>query len=154
MGLLNHYMGKTGFTLIEIIIALAILAITFSFALGFDIPHLRRTSFADSEHTFVAALQNARSQAVNGICSGTCTSAVAHGVHIETNHFVEFQGNFYNPSDPQNFSHSVTSGNYFLATTDIIFQPLSGDATVTTIILIGQNNSASTTITNDGEILW
>lgn len=154
-------MHKNGFTLIEVLVTLGLLVILAA-VLAAASPGLYRGYGAhDVRDTLVAALMHARSQAMNGVCTGSvCTGAPAHGVHIDEMHgrlhdVVLFQGTAYDANDPLNasvFTGSISQTVFYSGPAEVIFAPLSGDAAPATMLLWGGSATSTITVGAEGQI--
>jgi prepilin-type N-terminal cleavage/methylation domain-containing protein len=158
--------NRNAFTLIELIVVMALVTIVAGFGLILSMESYRGDSFRSERDTLVATLQKARGQAINNMCFGTtCTGGKPHGVHLGLHQYVVFQGSSYATRDAA--YDDVTSARYLgLATTspsltDIVFSQLAGTTTpspggVTTISIIDSAGSGSSVISinPEGQISW
>src|SRR5262245_5773576 len=91
--------GQRAFSLIEVLVVIALLAITGGLALMVSMETYRGTSFRTERNMVIALLQRARAQSVANYCGGTCVGndGAAHGVYIDqVNHrYVLYQGPNY-----------------------------------------------------------
>ena len=63
-----------GFTLMEVLVVIALLGVIFSLSVFISLDTYRGSSFRNERDTLVGVLQEARSEAMNNICiGGTCT---------------------------------------------------------------------------------
>lgn len=149
---------RRGFTLIEVLVVIGLVAIIGGAAAYFGLDTYRGYSFHSDRDLLVAALQHARSQAVGNICLGAgCTEGQAHGVHVESNKLVMFQGTVYNSSDPVNASIDLNANVTGVSPvpTDIVFTQLSATTTGAAINLTDTTGRTSTvTISSEGQIVW
>lgn len=157
-----------GFTLIEMLVVIGLLAIIGTIALVLSFDSYRAYSFRSDRDLIIATLQKARSQAVNGVCLSTllpCSGGVAHGVHIDSNQLVIFQGTSYNLADPANEIVALTSSATEVSLTgepkNIVFSELAGNATVDTpgnwsVTVRNTTNGQTSVITFNtaGQITW
>lgn len=89
-------MKRRAFTLIEISLVLALVAIAFTIgARGFANNQVRHELRSQID-LITADLRLAQSNAMSG------KNGNNHGIHLETNQYVIFEGNSYNSSDPAN----------------------------------------------------
>ncbi len=148
--------GQRGFTFIELLTVLGIVAITCGFLLFVSIDTFHGTNFRSDRSVLVAILQRARAQAMNNICAGVCIGGKTHGVHIDARHYVLFQGDTYDPSDPQNAVFEASPGTSHSGVSDIVFSQLSATtSTVGDITLTDREGHSSTiTIGSQGQIAW
>ena len=157
--------ATSGFTLIEILVVMGLLAIMAGLGLLMSMETFRGNSFRNERDTLVSALQMARSQAMDNMCfGGGCTDGKSHGVYIQTDggnvqNYIIFQGDTYNSSDPINQTIPAASYNIHLGApviNQIVFDHLSGNViTAGDIILAGQDGHTSTISVNSiGAISW
>ena len=146
-----------GFTMIEILVVVSLIAIVASFALYVSTSTFRGFSIRSERDTIVSALQKARSQAMSNICLGTpssCTDGLPHGVHFNANQYVIYQGATYNSSDPNNQAIPVNNpivqhGN----PADILFNQLDGSSNGGTITLtLAGQPSEQIIVNSEGQI--
>jgi prepilin-type N-terminal cleavage/methylation domain-containing protein len=91
-----------GFTLIEIIVAVAILTIILAFGVSINFNAYTRGIFQSEESKVVSSLERMRSQALNNVCIGsTCTDGKKHGLCYDSGSkkYIMFQGNTYTTRD-------------------------------------------------------
>src|SRR5205085_1289648 len=127
---LNSSHRNRGFTLFEIVIVMAFIAIVGAFTMMVSMDTYRGYNFHTERDVLIATLQHARAQAVGNVCQGGgCTTGKSHGVYIQPNKFIMFQGSSYATRDvsqdaviPANaaISHSGIS--------EIVFNVLSGNS--------------------------
>jgi len=117
----------------------------------------RGSSFRSDRDLLVAALQHARAQAMNNICFGTgCADGEAHGVHIQSDKYIVFQGSIYDSSDLNNaaFDSTITTTKT-PATLNILFSQLSGNSTPATITLTDvEGHTSAISVSAEGQISW
>jgi prepilin-type N-terminal cleavage/methylation domain-containing protein len=166
------YSAKTrrGFTLVEIIISIGILAIILSLGLSVSMDFFRSYSFRSEKNTVVSILQNARSQSLNNI------DQVRHGVHFQANplRYVVFECKLSPPATPcTDYSGADTTKDFSITPSysstisglpfDVIFDQLSGcvssvgnNCSASTITITGNDNGKTYTITinSEGRIDW
>ena len=118
------------------------------------------SSFRSDRDLLVAALQHARAQAMNNICLGTgCTDGKPHGVYIQSDKYIVFQGGTYNSSDSNNaeFDSTITTTKT-PSTLEIVFSQLSGTTSCSNecaVTLTDQSGHVSiATTTAEGRIYW
>ena len=120
-----------GFTLIEVVIVMALVVLVAGFGLFVSMESYRGYSFRTERDNLIGTLQEARSEAVNNMCFGaSCTDGRAHGVHIGVNQYVLFQGESYASRDAS-ADEVITARYNGLAAeapsfTDIVFSRLAG----------------------------
>ena len=138
-----------GFTLIEILVALALLAIVSAITMA-SFSNLNKTNALDSSvANIVSILDEARSKTL------ASQNSEQYGVHLEQNQVISFIGNSYNSGDSDNVVFtinklveisdiSLTSGG-----NDIIFDRLTGqvDQNGSLVVRLKSDNAVSTTVT-------
>ncbi len=150
-----------GFTLVEVLVVVAIFGAIASMALSTDMSGFRRYSFGDKRDALISALQKTRSEAMNGVCFGdTCAGGVDHSVHFENDKYTLFQGDTYNPTDSENEVVTVNPAVTISDASDIVFAKNSGDASTTStgvwnvVIRDTFGHISTTTVTSVGQISW
>lgn len=159
MELPRTYIHKQGFTLIEIVVVMGLLAILGSLGLIMSLDSYRSYAFRNERDLIVTVLQKARSQAINNVCLGSgCTSGADHGVHLQTGSYTIFQGTIF-ASANHSLDQVVQSSSATVqlsGLTDVVFSQLSGNAAPAGNITVSDGVGHSTTISiNDaGRIDW
>lgn len=146
-----------GFSLIEIIVVMGIIAIIGGFSLYFGLDSFRSYSFHSDRDLLVSLLQHARSEAVGNICLGSgCDDGRPHGVAIQTNQFVLFQGTSYATRDAAvDAVMAANAGFSYTGDSEIVFSQLSATTTGGTITVTEPSGRTSTiTIGTEGQIIW
>ena len=141
--------------MIEILVVFALIAIVGAFALFVSMDTYRGSSFRSDRDLLISTLERARAQAMSNICAGSsCADGSAHGVHIESDKYVLFQGTAYVASDPINAPFASTPFITKTGLTDVIFSQLTGNPiSGGTITLSDQaGHSSKITITSVGRI--
>lgn len=150
-------LGVAGFTLIEVIIVVAIMGMVLSCSLFFTTNQLKRESLLSQRLLLVTALQTARADAMNNV------KQIAHGVVLypaSFDGFVIFSGLDYASSNGMSQRQIPSVYATVLASSsprEIVFSQLSGDANYSgEIILLDNttNSSTSITINYEGKIGW
>lgn len=141
---------KKGFTLIEIIVVVAIVISLFAFGILIDSKAFTRTSVISEQETLVSILQKARSRAMNNI------EHTRHGVFVDEDKYVIFQSS-YDEDDEDN--EKIERNENFTITglyqTEIIFDQISGIPNVTGEIKISDGVIEKTININEvGLIDW
>lgn len=144
----NNCSEQSGFTAIEIIIAIGLLALLTGLGLFLSFDFYRGYSFRYEERMLISMLQKARSMAINNI------EQMPHGVRFETDHYIFFRGSAYDIHDPQNATIPFGTGVTATGTVQFIFQQLSGNTSTGTIRLTDGTKNADITINNEGAIIW
>src|SRR5438105_2008049 len=83
--------NTAGFTLIEIIIAIAILAIILTLGLFISFDFYKSYAFRSEKNIIVSVLQKARGQALNNI------NQARHGVSFQSGQYIIFECKFATP---------------------------------------------------------
>ena len=155
---LNLAQVKTGFSLIEVLLVLAMTGILLSGTLFFTNNYYRDTALQNERQLLMSLLYTARAEAMNNI------DGKPHGVAFfpdEFSGYVLFTGHDYESSDdstrkmiPANYPINLSASS----PTSITFDQLSGDANYSgDLILIDTNRSNATTlitINYAGKIGW
>jgi prepilin-type N-terminal cleavage/methylation domain-containing protein len=148
-----------GFTLIEMVIAIGLLAILASLGLVVSMDNYRGHSFRDERDVVVSALQKARSRAISNVCKGeSCDNGKPHGVFLRDQEYVIFQGSSYLNRD-ERYDEVIVSnaGAVELSGVDeIVFSRLSGSVEETGLITVSDKTGRSSDIyiNNEGLITW
>lgn len=117
----------SGFTLIEVLIVIAIAAILFAIVLSGFSGLRQETDLSLAAQDSVAFLQQARIKTLSS------ESSSSYGVHFETSKFTLFTGNTYDSVDPSNKDRilptSVDISSISLAGggADVVFKRLTGE---------------------------
>lgn len=159
---LKTYMEDKGFTLIEILVVIAILTLVLSLSMILSLDDYRGYTFRDERDKVISILEKARSQAINNICvDPSCDDGASHGVHIINNTFTEYEGEDWGTrhtaiDEVTEIGPSINVSGI----SDVIFSQLSGDATTTpktisniTLSDVSGHNSVIT-INTEGNISW
>jgi len=143
----NQTRKNNGFSLIETVIVVAILSIVAYASLGSLGSARDRSSLQDAQASILHAFEAARSRAVTGIGMGD------HGVHLEANRIVAFEGSAYTGAGNETLLPLFTSTNQVSST--IIFRRLSAHASASTTVTITSPRGSTSTIavTYDGAII-
>ncbi len=136
-----------GFSLIEIIVVIGVVAVVIGFGVVTDLSAFRRDTFQTEEAKIVSILQKARSRAMSNIYDTN------HGVCYIAPNYVIFKGNTCTTGDsiPANTDISSNGGTLFPA---IVFNRLSGTTTGATIHITDGIKSDDIMINNEGTINW
>lgn len=119
---------RRGFTLIELLVVMAIISIIAAYL---TVNLLTVQYRASSNTTIIQLISDLKGQQLKSL-AGDVPSGIAsspHGVFFESNRYILFQGDPYNPNDPANFPVSIggvlSLSNAFPGAT-LIFQRVSG----------------------------
>ncbi|MBU6501034.1 MAG: prepilin-type N-terminal cleavage/methylation domain-containing protein [Patescibacteria group bacterium] len=144
---------RSGFTLIEIIIVIALIGILASMGLWVSMDFYRSYSFRSEKNIFISALQKARMESMLNI------NEDVHGVHVESGRYVIFQGTPYVEGGSLNQAITPSggvkiTGNPVLPQ-DVVFNQLSASTSYLGTFTIGDGVRSSTiSINNNGQISW
>jgi type IV fimbrial biogenesis protein FimT len=162
MRLHNTSKSTKGFTLIEVLVVLSMLAIVAALAVFVSMDTYRGSSFRADRDLLVALLQHARAEAIHNICAGTsCTNTspaadTTHGLYVGATTYTLFQGSSYalrTTAEDQNYSEDALVSR--TGATEVVFQPLTGTvAAQATITLTGSGKTSVITIEPSGRIWW
>lgn len=114
--------SSRGFTLVEMLITAALMAIVFSLALFFSADSYRAYSFHNERDLAVSLLQKARAQAMANI------NQAPHGLHVDNtdNRYAIFEGTSFNPLAAANIYIPFAAPNIDHAgMADVIFNQLN-----------------------------
>lgn len=161
MALLKTYISKqsfvhSGFTLVEVVVVLALLSIVLSSTLFFTSDTYQRTAFLAEKESLVSLLQTARGKALNN------SNQQQHGVALYQDGYegyVLFVGENFASSDVS--LHTYITATYPItldasSPQEIIFDQLSGNASYEGLIILRDGNRGATTgvrINHEGAIL-
>ncbi len=140
---------NAGFTLIEVLMVLAMLGIIASATVLFSISFFESELIYNEERTLVNLLHTARSRAMQN------QEGTAHGLAIDplgVNEYVLFSGSSFVGADPTLLQSIPRANNFTVATNslkEIIFSQLSGTVKTSGEIKLidGNRGNASSTIT-------
>lgn len=136
-----------GFTLIEILVVIAIMSVILSFGLAVDLNIFKGDSFRAEQSTIVSVLSRARSRAMANLFYDD------HGVCYVVPNYVIFQGNTCLVAGSELIPANVNIISTFTPA-KIVFKRLTGNTTGATIHLTDGIKSAYIIINNEGAINW
>ncbi len=148
---------NSGFTIIEIVLVLTILAILFGLSMLYYQTTQVRADLNAQVSNFVGLVRLAQSSAEAGL-NGT-----PHGVHLEEDRYVIFAGDVYDADDPSNYEvvlpPTIAIDDYVLndGGNTVLFSPPNGSTNdYGTIVFLSDqiNQSKTITITNVGSIYY
>lgn len=136
--------------MIEIIVVVALFAIVAGFGLFVSMDSYRSYNFRSERNLVISLLQKARTESMANI------NQTPHGVHVDANQYVLFQGSPYSSSNPSNQVFPASSIVSHSGMTEVTFDQLSGNASVTGGNLTIQQaiNNSIISINNEGQINW
>lgn len=139
---------QRGFTLVEIIVVMAIFSALAVMAAFFDSTFYRGNSFGTDYDVFVAVVQRVRAKAINNI------NESKHGVYIDSDKYVLFEGDDYGSA----VATEEISRNENIAiagASEIVFSQLSGDSNFSGSVILSDGFRTATMLINDeGQINW
>ena len=112
---------RKGFTLVEVVIVISIIALLFAIGSLVDSGMYQRRLISAEQAVAISVLQKARNQAMNNMY------ASEYGVHIDPDAYVLFRGPSYVPNDPNNETIPKNSHISISGLRDIVFAQLSGE---------------------------
>lgn len=152
----NFQEKDAGFTLIEIIVVMSLLAVIGALTAFANFDVWRGYTFRGESDLLISLLQKARSQSVNNICLGSsCVEGQPHGVKILPDKYIIFQGTVYNPSDPLNEEFDASDTVSHSGMSEVVFSQLSGDVSLAGDIILNEIDgfrSETISINNEGRI--
>ena len=141
--------SKRGFTLVEIVVVMGLFAVLAGFGLFLSIDFYRSYAFRAERDMLISVLQKARSQALNNIRESP------HGVRVEEDSYILFQGGSYDPTDPANQAIAAAPSISHTGLSEVVFTQLSGGANASgTIDITDGLRTVSISINNAGRISW
>ncbi|MDE2399788.1 MAG: prepilin-type N-terminal cleavage/methylation domain-containing protein [Patescibacteria group bacterium] len=142
---------QKGFTLIEILVVIAILIVVISFGMLVDFSSFTSSTFQGEEAKIVSVLERARSHAMANMfntTSGVCYDATTHS-------YVIFQGSVCTSTGseliPANTNIAENPSTTFPT---FVFSRLTGNTTGGIIHITDGSKSADITLNNEGTINW
>ena len=141
---------ESGFTLLEIVIATAILTIIAGLGLVISINFYKSQSLTVERDTVVSLLRKARSQALTNF------NQSAHGLYIDESQYIIFQGSSFAGRSVE-FDQSFGKAPNISASglSEVVFSPLTAIATASGTIDLTNGLSTSTIFINyEGRIDW
>lgn len=142
---------KKGFTLIEIIVVIAVLTVIISFGTVVDFSSFTSSTFQDEELKIIALLQKARSRGMSNIFES------AHGVCYSSGNYILFRGNTCDTLSTEIITANTKISEVSDFSTSfpvVVFNQLTGNTTGATIHIADGIKTADITINNEGTINW
>lgn len=142
---------RTGFTLIEVSLAIAIIMIVGGAGLFVGFDQYRGYSLLAERDNLAAMLQRARNQAMTNI------NEAPHGLSVQSQNFVVFQGASY---AARNTAYDEIFPRYALVSTsginEVVFRQLRGDVAAGTgdINLTNGLKTLTVSVNGEGRINW
>jgi len=148
--MLKKIKGKYGFTLVEVMLVMGVLGIITGLAIPFYQSFQISSALDNAGQEITQALRTTQSRAMSS------RGLSPHGVHFDLNKFIIFQGDIYNPADPDNeiFEVANTVDITSSGSSDIVFSVGEGlpDSQPVITITSSNNESHSISINNLGRI--
>ena len=147
-----------GFTIIEVLVVLALAVGIGGLALMVSFDTYRASSLRVDQGALISVLQHARALSLHAVCLGsTCTEGASHGVAIQSDTYVIFEGPSYalrnveNDVDVEARAHIVHSG-----LSEIVFASSSARVVMGGDIILTDEIGHSSTISigSEGQIVW
>lgn len=144
------YKSGKGFTLIEILIVLALMSLAATVSILIGIDSISRSSAQSERDLAVTFLAAARTAALANVDQSP------HGVHIGDDEFVLFSGALYDAANPLNRAYARESVIVVVGPEDVVFSPLSGavETGAGTLTFTDAGQSATVDINAVGRIEW
>lgn len=143
-------MQRGGFSIIEILVVLAIAAVVFGYALGVGSEFYSSKSIMTERDNLVSILKRARSSAMSNM------NQSSHGVYIATSSYVYFDGSSYATRNTDyDLLIPIQSGVTISGPGEIVFAALGGTSNTSgTITLSNGAGAANIKINLEGRIDW
>lgn len=149
----SHPIHKAGagFTLLELLLVIGIIALLLGFSISMGIDSYRRYLVYVEEQVLVGVLEKARSRALRNI------EGAAHGVCFREPNYIIFRGVSCTLNSPTNEYISANkfitkSSNFDTAFPTIVFSQLAATTTPTHIDLIDEMRTVSIVVNYEGAI--
>ena len=149
---------NSGFSLIEIIVVLALTSVAVGCSLFFSMDSYRSQSFYTDRDTLISLLQHARAESLANACAGSsCTAGVPHGVYIENTDYILFQGaSFATRDEAQDGVVEASPLVVHASMSEVVFEAQSGDVLHPGVIHLSDTSGHDSilTIGSEGQISW
>ena len=130
-------------------IVLCVLSVALSAGIAASIGSFSRYEFNREKKLLVRTLEAARASAIHSV------HHASHGVHVEANRYLLFEGDVYDPANVANEVFYAAPSMTLAASSDAVFEELSGGALGAAAITLRQGSRAETvTIEAHGRIDW
>ena len=144
--------------MIEVLVVLALALIVGGFALMVSFDAYRHASYHADRASLIAALEHARAESIDNVCDGAvCASSAAHGVSIQDDRYVIFQGPEY-ASRLVDADESIDANPAIAHSglSEVVFATSSGDVMDTGTIVLADASGITSTISigSEGQIIW
>ena len=140
----------TGFTLIEIVIVIALVVLIFGFAVGVGSDFYQSQSLIAERDTLLAVLRRARTNATNNVGQSD------HGVLIAPDGYVIFEGGSYDLRNADFDENFPRGGNIEISgPAELVFSALEGVSNASgTISLENARGKIDISVNYEGRITW
>lgn len=145
---MNYQKQNFGFTIIEIVVAIAIISVLATMGFLVSLDFYKSYAFNSERDIVISLLQKARSQSLNNIFQKP------HGVAFSASQYVLYEGGSYLTRDsskdfivPANPSISNSGG-------EVVFAQLSAEALPITFTLTAGNRTQLININQEGMVQW
>lgn len=137
-----------GFTILEVLISLAILVFLISIGLFLSMDFFRTFSFHSDESIVISILHKSRARALSNINQSD------HGVHYDRlNHeLIMFEGSSYDPADSKNEIIPLNKRLVITWADDVVFHQISGNSSDETVTVVDGAKTLTITINELGRI--
>jgi Tfp pilus assembly protein FimT len=139
-----------GFTIFEIVFALALFAILVALGLPVGLDAYRHYLLSSETNNFLNLLRRAQAQSFGN------QNTSGHGIYIQSNQYVIFQGGSYasrSSSYDENYPRSTDIA--VTGPTEVDFSAVSGNSNVSsTFVFANSAGSRSISINDEGTINW
>lgn len=144
---MKHAFVHKGFTIMEVLVIVGLIAIIALFTSGIDTGAITRSNANSEANTLIELLTRARSLALNNVNENQ------HGVYVDASSFILFEGDSYatavsTQATPRNSLISHTGD------TEIVFTRLAGSTTPASMTLSANGVSATIDVNAEGRIDW
>lgn len=143
-------LNSGGFTLIELVVVIAVSVVVFGFAFGVGSNFYGNQALIAERDSVLNLLRRARTKAMNNVGQSD------HGLYIATTTYVVFEGSSY-AARSQDFDEAFprSNGAAISGPTEIVFTALEGASSVSgTISIASGKGQADISINREGRISW
>jgi len=147
---------RRGFTLLEVLVVLAIVGVIVSLTLFFTPQHYGRAALETERQALLLALQQARHQAQMNVAGEPHGVAIAPAGYAG---YVIFVGDSFEVSDVEQQTRVPLPPSISISTpaTEIIFKPLSGESTADAVVTLQSKATGgvgSINVLTNGYVGW
>ncbi|OHA16962.1 MAG: hypothetical protein A3G52_01295 [Candidatus Taylorbacteria bacterium RIFCSPLOWO2_12_FULL_43_20] len=141
--------GRCGFTLMELVVTVCVMAILFAAGASISSESYRRHAFTTERDKVIQLLFKARADAMGGV------NGKAHGLRIAGSRYVIFEGDVFDPSASENINFDKSGYVTVSGVSEIVFESLSGSVESPGEIFFSNGSEIKkVTIGDEGEINW